>query len=157
MSIALAVLLFVRPFLIAFGIICVAAILIIGTMFVVEERRGYLREKNRVKTSNKVFRTAVKVKFQKLRTAVVVGLQKIQSRFDNFMREQAKAKIRRAKEAEAAEGFFEESFVRGFDSNGSIINRGVRIETEMATAYREMMDKIVDDHNINLFETTREL
>jgi hypothetical protein len=117
MSILLAILLFVRPLAIAFAILCVINIILLGGLFVVEERRGYLRE-------SKILRD----------------------------KEKAKAKLRQEKEAAAWEGFFEESFVRGFDSTGAIISRGVRVETEAATAYRKMMDRLADDKTIAIFD-----
>lgn len=80
--------------------------------------------------------------------------EELQERREANDRPKSKAQIIEEKEAEAWKGFFEESFVRGFDSNGAIINKPIRVETEMATAYREMMDRLqlADEKTIGVFD-----
>jgi len=65
-----------------------------------------------------------------------------------------KEQLRREKEASAYEGFFEESYVLGFDSVGALRYRGQGVLTEEALAYYREMDELID---APIFENTEEL
>jgi hypothetical protein len=66
----------------------------------------------------------------------------------------AKENLRRQKEAEAHEGFFEESYVSGFDSNGALYTRMVCVPTEEAMAYYRQMTRLADEV---IFDNTKDL
>lgn len=70
-----------------------------------------------------------------------------------------KENLRRQKEAAAHEGFFEESYVRGFDPTGALYPRVVKIPTEKALEYYREMDQLtgIDAANIDIFRNTEEL
>ncbi len=59
-------------------------------------------------------------------------------------KEAAKAQLRREKEESAHEGFFEDRFVRGFDSTGALINRGYRVPTQHAWDYYNTMEQLAE-------------
>lgn len=67
---------------------------------------------------------------------------------------QAKHRLRTEKEAAAHEGFFEESYVRGFDASGAVITRGVRVPTAKALEYFKKMDQLADE---KIFLNTEEI
>jgi hypothetical protein len=61
-------------------------------------------------------------------------------------------RIRREKFDLAHEGFFEESYVRGFDSTGALIARGVKVPTERALEYYQTMDQLADTVRMDTIE-----
>jgi hypothetical protein len=61
------------------------------------------------------------------------------------------------KEASAHEGFFEESYVRGFDSNGSMLYRGCQVLTDEGRAFHKAMNDIDLAVDGKIFENTKEL
>lgn len=65
-----------------------------------------------------------------------------------------KERLRREKEESAHEGFFEEFCVRGFDTNGAIYTRIVKVPTETAREYYKQMDELTD---AEIFLNTEEL
>lgn len=65
-----------------------------------------------------------------------------------------KERLRRQKEDEAYEGFFEHRYIPGFDANGSLIYRGELVPTEKAIEYYRVMDELCDTI---IFENTEEL
>jgi hypothetical protein len=65
-----------------------------------------------------------------------------------------KENVRREKEASAYKGFFEESFIPGFDSNGAFRYRGVRVNTKEALEYYREMNELID---APIFENTKDL
>lgn len=68
--------------------------------------------------------------------------------------EVAKRKLREQKERTAHEGFFEESYVRGFDVSGALFHRGVQVPTAKALEYYRKMDELADTQ---IFLNTEEL
>jgi hypothetical protein len=62
--------------------------------------------------------------------------------------------VRRAKEAVAHEGFFEESYVTRFAANGAVFHQLVMVPTATALAYYDEMDRLADEQ---IFENTKEL
>jgi hypothetical protein len=70
-----------------------------------------------------------------------------------------KEQLRREKEAAAHEGFFEESYVRGFDPTGALYPRVVKIPTEKALEYYREMDQLtgIAEANNDIFRNIEEL
>lgn len=66
----------------------------------------------------------------------------------------AKARLRKQKEEAAHEGFFEDSYVRGFHVDGSLLHRGIKAPTARALEYYRVMDELADTQ---IFENTKEL
>lgn len=63
-----------------------------------------------------------------------------------------KEALRRQKEAEAHEGFFEESYIRGFDSDGSLYHLPKVIPTAKALEYYQEMDRLENTQQFNVVE-----
>lgn len=87
---------------------------------------------------------AIKNKLKVLSYKTKTSVDRLLASPKKFKKERAKAKLRKAKEREAYESFFEESYVRGFDSNGTLFYRGMPAPTEKARVYYRMMDKLAD-------------
>jgi hypothetical protein len=69
-----------------------------------------------------------------------------------------KEKIRREKEAAAHEGFFEESYVRGFHPDGSLWHRPQQVPTHRALEYYRIMEELeTTQADLRIFENTEEL
>lgn len=66
-----------------------------------------------------------------------------------MMRKEA---IRRDKEKAANEGFFEESYITGFDANGSIYHRPRVVPTHKAMAYYREMEELTNTQQFNIVE-----
>jgi len=65
-----------------------------------------------------------------------------------------KEQLRREKEASAYEGFFEESFVAGFDPVGALRYRGAKVLTKEAREYYRQMNDLYD---APIFKNTKDL
>lgn len=112
------------------GMVCVTIILAIDMVV------GYFRERKIQKATDQALEEYEKAQSKAVKTK------------ESILETLAKENIRREKERVAHEGFFEESYVRGFDANGAILHRGVKVPTEKALEYYELMDRL---------ETTRRL
>lgn len=66
-----------------------------------------------------------------------------------------KEKIRREKEQAAHEGFFEESYIPGFDPNGSIYHRPKIVPTAKALAYYKQMEELENTQQFDVVEEIR--
>ena len=66
-----------------------------------------------------------------------------------MMRKEA---LRRKKEAEAHEGFFEESYIRGFAPDGSLYHLPKVVPTARALDYYKQMDELENTQQFNIVE-----
>lgn len=66
-------------------------------------------------------------------------------------------RVIRAKEAEAHEGFFEDSYVVGFDSNGTMLYRGCQVLSEKGVSFNQAMDDIDKLMDARIFDNTKEV
>lgn len=63
-----------------------------------------------------------------------------------------KERIRRQKAKAAHEGFFEESYIRGFDANGSLYHLPKIVPTARALEYYKQMDELENTQQFNVVE-----
>jgi hypothetical protein len=98
------------------------------------------------------------LKIQNLIRAIVLLLNGLKARsikaWDRDQDCKAKHRLRTEKEKSAHDGFFEDSYVRGFDATGAIIHRGVKVPTEKALEYYRKMDELADTQ---IFDNTEVL
>lgn len=107
-------------------IIAVLAILVIGADLAYYTFDGWNREDRRIKNRANAQRRMAE------------------------MKKRAQDELRVRKEAEAAAGFFETKYFRGFDSNGSMYYRGHKVPTMAALEYYRKMDELADTQLFNV-------